>query len=59
MKTLFSVLCTVLLAGVVTSAQQAGSSPAGTAEVEIGGKWETQTGPNGREIGRASCRERV
>ena len=49
MKTLFSVLCTVLLAGVVTSAQQAGSSPAGTAEIEIGGKWETQTGPNGRE----------
>ena len=49
MKKLLSVLCTVLLAGVVTSAQQAGSSPAGTAELEIGGKWETQTGPNGRE----------
>ena len=48
MKKLLSVLCTVLLAGVVTSAQQAGSSPAGTAEVEIGGKWETQTS-NGRE----------
>ena len=48
MKKLLSVLCTVLLAGVVTSAQQAGSSPAGTSEVEIGGKWETQT-TNGRE----------
>ena len=31
------------------SAQQAGSSPAGTAEIEIGGKWETQKAPNGRE----------
>ena len=41
MKKLLSVLCTVLLAGVVTSAQQAGSSPAGTAEIEIGGKWIT------------------
>ena len=49
MKKLLSVLCTVLLAGVVTSAQQAGSSPAGTAEIEIGGKWETQKAPNGRE----------
>ena len=49
MKKLLSVLCTVLLAGVVASAQQAGSSPAGTAEIEIGGKWETQKAPNGRE----------
>ena len=49
MKRLLSVLCTVLLAGVVASAQQAGSSPAGTAEIEIGGKWETQKAPNGRE----------
>ena len=49
MKKLLSVLCTVLLAGVVTSAQQAGSSPASTAEIEIGGKWETQTAPTGRE----------
>ncbi len=49
MKKLLSVLCTVLLAGVVTSAQQAGSSPAGTAEIEIGGKWETEKAPNGRE----------
>jgi hypothetical protein len=49
MKKLLSVLCTVLLAGVVTSAQQAGSSPAGTSEVEIGGKWTTEKAPNGRE----------
>ena len=49
MKKLLSVLCTVLLGGVVASAQQAGSSPAGTAEIEIGGKWETTKAPNGRE----------
>jgi hypothetical protein len=49
MKMLLSVLCTVALAGAAMSAQQAGSSPAGTAEIEIGGKWETQKAPNGRE----------
>ena len=49
MKKLLSVLCTVVLAGVMVSAQEPGSSPAGTAEIEIGGKWETQKAPNGRE----------
>jgi len=52
MRRMLTLLCTVLLAagaGVGTArAQQAGSSPAGTAEVEIGGKWEAKTGPNGR-----------
>jgi len=49
MKKLLSVLCTVVLTGVMVSAQEPGSSPAGTAEIEIGGKWETQKAPNGRE----------
>jgi hypothetical protein len=49
MKKLLSVLCTVVLTGVMFGAQEPGSSPAGTAEIEIGGKWETQKAPNGRE----------
>jgi hypothetical protein len=49
MRRILTLLCTVLLAGVATAhAQQPGSSPAGTAEVEIGGKWETKTAANGR-----------
>lgn len=49
MRRVLTALCAVLLGGVMLSAQQAGSSPAGSTEVEIGGKWETQKGQNGRE----------
>ena len=49
MRRVLTVLCAVLLGGVMVSAQQPGSSPAGTAEVEIGGKWVTEKTPQGRE----------
>lgn len=51
MRKLMTVLCaTVLAAGVALSAQQGPpASPAGSAEVELGGKWETSKAPNGQD----------
>jgi hypothetical protein len=51
MKRVLIALCTVLLAGVSLGAQMGGpiASPAGSTEIEIGGKWVTEKGQNGRE----------
>lgn len=51
MRRLMTVLCMTALAGTVLAAQQPSrpSSPRGTAEAEVGGKWETVKGQNGRE----------
>ena len=50
MRKLMTVLCATVLAGVALSAQQGPpASPAGSTEVEIGGKWVTEKGANGRE----------
>lgn len=51
MRKLMTVLCATALAGAALSAQMGGppASPAGTAEMEIGGKWVTEKGANGRE----------
>lgn len=51
MRKLMTLLCATLLAGVALSAQQGPppASPAGTAEMEIGGQWVTEKAPNGRE----------
>ncbi len=51
MRLFTSVLCTTLLAGGVLAAQQPArpASPPGSAEIEVGGKWETVKAPNGRE----------
>jgi hypothetical protein len=51
MRLLTTVLCTTVLAGAVLSAQMGGrpASPPGSTEIEIGGKWETEKTPNGRE----------
>src|SRR4029450_10669111 len=45
------VLCTTALAGAALSAQMPPrpASPPGSAEIEVGGKWETQKAPNGQE----------
>ena len=50
MRKLMTVLCATVLAGVALSAQQGPpASPAGSTEMEIGGKWVTEKGANGRE----------
>jgi hypothetical protein len=51
MKLFTTVLCTTLLAGAALSAQMQGRPPStpGSAEIEVGGKWETEKTPNGRE----------
>ena len=51
MRLLTTVLCTTVLAGAALSAQMPArpASPPGAAEIEVGGKWETEKAPNGRE----------
>jgi len=51
MRLLTTVLCTTVLAGATLSAQMPArpASPPGSAEIEVGGKWETEKAPNGRE----------
>ena len=51
MRLLTTVLCTTVLAGAALSAQMPArpASPRGAEEIEIGGKWETEKAPNGRE----------
>jgi hypothetical protein len=51
MRLLTTVLCTTVLAGAALSAQMPArpASPPGSAEIEVGGKWETVKAPNGRE----------
>lgn len=51
MRLLTTVLCTTVLAGASLAAQMGGrpASPPGSSEIEIGGKWETEKTPNGRE----------
>lgn len=51
MRLLTTVLCTAALAGSVASAQQPArpASPRGSAEIEVGGKWETTKNAQGRE----------
>ena len=51
MRLLTTVLCTVALAGAALSAQGPNrpASPRGSAEAEVGGKWETTKNAQGRE----------
>lgn len=51
MRLLTTVLCTTVLAGASLAAQMPArpASPPGSAEIEVGGKWETEKTPNGRE----------
>jgi DUF2911 family protein len=50
MRKLTTVLCATVLTSVALSAQQGPpASPAGSTEMEIGGKWVTEKGANGRE----------
>jgi hypothetical protein len=51
MRLLTTVLCTAALAGAAVSAQQPNrpASPRGSAEIEVGGKWETTKNAQGRE----------
>jgi hypothetical protein len=51
MRRVLTVLCMTALAGTVLAAQAPSrpSSPRGTAEIEVAGKWETVKGQNGRE----------
>src|SRR5688572_17413374 len=51
MRLLSHVLCTTGLAGAALSAEMPAraASPRGTEEIEVGGKWETEKAPNGRE----------
>ena len=51
MRLLTTLLCTTVLAGAALSAQTPArpASTPGTSEIEVGGKWETEKAPNGRE----------
>jgi hypothetical protein len=51
MRLLTTVLCTTALAGTMVSAQMQSrpASPRGSAEIEVGGKWETVKNAQGRE----------
>jgi hypothetical protein len=52
MKLFTTVLCTTVLAGATLAAQQPPPllSPAGTAEIEVGGKWVAGKNPSGRDV---------
>ena len=66
MRLLTTVLCTTVLAGAALSAQMPArpASPPGTAEIEVGGKWETVKAPErpraaglpGRQVGHPQLR---